>query len=344
MNKENKYESKFPKIHMIINPRTFRTIKTKIRNIYKDMDILSNVETGKATENSVLTRRKKKSSTNLFKIKLKNKQQKNSFSNTNRMGYTDMNKLTMKINLNEENKSSIINLNSSKKENRSETPSGKVNKINKVNNISIKNIKLNCPKKNINYFPNTSRYVMKNEIFQKEILDKSYKEQSSINKSLLNNENPNLTARTNNNSYFNIFNKIRKIKLSKDSPKKIKKLFRQKSKELMQEIKSIQKESEKEKENELIEKEKHQKIKALKILKDYRIKTMLLQKKIENIKFDENFELECKGEACNYQKNIGLFFRSIKLGLYTSHFFTVLKKDKVFHDHIIQKMPNKHLK
>ena len=326
---------------MIINPRTYRTIKTKIRNIYKDIDILSNIETGKTTENSILTRRKKKSSTNLFKIKLKNKQQKNSFISTNRMSFIDINKLLMKINLKKGNKSSIINLNSLKKENKSETSS---NSLNKVNNISIKNIKLNSPKTNINYFPKTSRYIIKKEILQKELLDKTYKEQNSFNKSSLNYNNLNLTSRTNNNSFLNNFNKKKKIKISKDSPEKLKKLFRQKSKDLIKEIKSIQKESEKEKENELIEKEKNQKIKPLKILKDYRIKTMLLQKKIENIKFDENFELECKGEACDYQKNIGLFFRSIKLGLYTSHFFTVLKRDKVFSDNIIKKIPIKHIK
>ena len=184
MNVENnKYKSKFPEIHMIINPRTYRTIKTKIRNIYKDIDILSNIETGKTTENSILTRRKKKSSTNLFKIKLKNKQQKNSFISSNRMSFIDINKLLMKINLKKGNKSSIINLNSLKKENKSETSS---NSLNKVNNISIKNIKLNYPKTNINYFPKTSRYIIKKEILQKELLDKTYKEQNSFNKSSLN--------------------------------------------------------------------------------------------------------------------------------------------------------------
>ena len=169
MSKENKYSSKyaskFPKIHMIINPRTYKLIKTKMKNIYKDMDILSSAESGITTVNSILTRRKTQSTTNLFEVgltKLTNKQQKNSFCSTNKMSHTNMNKLLKKINLKKGNISSIISLNSSKKENTSEILTNKENKI------PIKNIKLNFKKKNIYYFPKTSRYITKNEIFRKE--------------------------------------------------------------------------------------------------------------------------------------------------------------------------------
>ena len=67
--------------------------------------------------------------------------------------------------------------------------------------------------------------------------------------------------------------------------------------------------------------------------------TIIQNKKISNIIFYEDFEKECKRDAISYQNGIGLFFRSKKTGLYTSHFSVILRKDNLFANDIIHKMP-----
>ena len=95
----------------------------------------------------------------------------------------------------------------------------------------------------------------------------------------------------------------------------------------------LKKESEKEKEKELAEKEKHQSELKLKSLHN---NSMIIKSKFP---IDEKFEIQCRENASSYQKKIGLFYsEQSKKGLYTSHFFTILKKDKFFTQNIIQKM------
>ena len=109
----------------------------------------------------------------------------------------------------------------------------------------------------------------------------------------------------------------------------------------MEEIKSIEKESEKEKEKEkeLSEKEKELIDMKLKLLPN---NSMILK---SNFPIDEKLEIHCREKASSYQKRMGLFYNEkCKKGLYTSHFFTVLKKDKFFSQYIIQKMSNYYFK
>ena len=156
--------------------------------------------------------------------------------------------------------------------------------------------------------------------------------------SFLNNESKNATTRKNNLDIK--IKKIKKIKILDDS-KKMKNIFFKKCKKLMEEIKSIEKESEKEKEKEkeLSEKEKELIDMKLKLLPN---NSMILK---SNFPIDEKLEIHCREKASSYQKRMGLFYNEkCKKGLYTSHFFTVLKKDKFFSQYIIQKMSNYYFK
>ncbi len=101
---------------------------------------------------------------------------------------------------------------------------------------------------------------------------------------------------------------------------------------MFNDIKKIEENSEQK--QKLIKKEKN-KI-SNKISKN---KSMALLKIPKQIEF-EDIEMESKEEATSYQKQIGHFYRKLDEGLYTNHFFTMLRKDHFFGDeYIIHKTP-----
>ena len=56
--------------------------------------------------------------------------------------------------------------------------------------------------------------------------------------------------------------------------------------------------------------------------------------------FCKDIELECKKEALSYHKKIGQFYRVQDIGMYTGHFFTLLRKDNFFgNNRLISKTP-----
>ena len=140
------------------------------------------------------------------------------------------------------------------------------------------------------------------------------------------------------NKYINNKNiKINKSFFSKKINKFNKKvnyfsLRKKEKKKMFNDIKKIEENSEQK--QKLIKKEKN-KI-SNKISKN---KSMAILKIPKQIEF-EDIEMESKEEATSYQKQIGHFYRKLDEGLYTNHFFTMLRKDHFFGDeYIIHKTP-----
>ena len=295
-------------------------MNTKLRNIYGDFNFFLSTDKGKVAD-KLRTQNK-----NIFPVffRLNAYEKKNQKNNLlrNKSDSSILN-ITNKLN---DNKTSLVNNISPKKKDKICYPKISI----------IKDLKLNFTKKNINSIPKTSRYF-NYDILQKETQSKNnnslLKKESYNIDSFLNNETKNTTTRKNN---LNI-KKIKKIKKKKilDESKSIKNIFFKKSKKLMEKIISIEKESQKEKEKELSEKEKYLLEIKLKSLQN----NSMIQK--SNLPIDEKLEIHCKEKASSYQKRMGLFYNEkCKKGLYSSHFFTVLKKDKFFSQNIIQKMSN----
>ena len=314
MFKKKKRISYYPNTFLLINKKTYRAMNTKLRNIYKDFNLFLKLDT-KVTDKQIF--QNKSSSSILLKIKDREKkeQQKNLLRNKNDSSFTNI------TNKPSENKFSVI---------YNEKTPNKEHKIIYPKISAIKDLKLNFIKKITNN-PITSRYI-KCDVFQKEFLSQNYnsrlkKESHIIDSSQNNNENKNTTKNSVDIS------KIKKIKIL-DKSKRVKKIFIKKSKKLLEEILSIEKESEKEKEKELAEKEKYQSELKFKLL--HHNNSMIIKSKFP---IDEKFEIQCHKNASSYQKKIGLFYsEQSKKGLYTGHFFTILKKDKIFTQNIIQKM------
>lgn len=322
MIKKKRRISYFPNTFFVINKKTYRAMNTKLSNIYKDFNFFLSMDKGKFTD----------------RLRIQNKNFFKDFSGLNENEIKDKKKkllrnksdsfflnITNKLN---ENKTSLINNITPKKEKKICYPKISI----------IKDLKLTFSKKDINNNPKTSRYF-NYDVLQKDIHNKNnyslLKKESYNVESFLNNENKNTTTRKNNLD----IKKIKKIKILDDS-KKTKNIFFKKCKKLMEEIISIEKESEKEKEKEkeLSEKEKDLIDMKLKSLHN----SMILK---SNLPIDEKLEIHCREKACSYQKRMGLFYNEkCKKGLYTSHFFTVLKKDKFFPHYIIQKLSNYYLK
>ena len=327
MIKKKRRLSHFPNTFLLINKKTYRTMNTKFRNINKDFNFFLSMDKGKITDK--LRMNNKNIIQDFFRLNANEKidQKKNLLRNKSDSSLFD---ITNKLN---ENKTSFVNNITPKKEERICYPKISV----------IKDLKLNYLKKNINNNPKaskTSRYF-NYDVLQKITPNKNnyslLKKESCVD-SFLNNESKNATTRKNNLDIK--IKKIKKIKILDDS-KKMKNIFFKKCKKLMEEIKSIEKESEKEKEKEkeLSEKEKELIDMKLKLLPN---NSMILK---SNFPIDEKLEIHCREKASSYQKRMGLFYNEkCKKGLYTSHFFTVLKKDKFFSQYIIQKMSNYYFK
>ena len=214
------------------------------------------------------------------------------------------------------------------------------------NNNTIKEINKFClssrNKRNIRLIKEKNNHIQKNVDIENLNLSKSSniinsKNNKDSNISIDNNkwkENNNVN---NNESIIN----LNKIKINKFFfPKKIKRiqiknkkgkytcLKKREKKKIFDEIKEIEKHSE----------EKQQIIKRDKNIIS-KNKSMISLKIPKQIVF-EDIELESKEEATSYQKKIGHFYRRLDVGLYTSHFFTILRKDHFFgNDYIIHKTP-----
>ena len=313
MFKKKKRISYYPNTFLLINKKTYRAMNIKLRNIYKDFNLFLELDT-KVTDKKIIQNKSNSSVLLKLKDREKKEQQKNLLRTKKDSSFTNI------TNKPSENKFSVIY--------NEETPN-KGHKIIYPKISAIKDLKLNFIKKITNN-PITSRYP-KFDVFQKEFQSQNdnsqlKKESHIIDSSQDNNENKNTTKNSVDIS------KIKKIKIL-DKSKRMKKIFIKKSKKLLEKILSIEKESEKEKEKELAEKEKHQSEMKLKSLHN---NSMIIKSKFP---IDEKFEIQCRENASSYQKKIGLFYsEQSKKGLYTSHFFTILKKDKFFTQNIIQKM------
>ena len=324
MIKRKKRISYFPNVYSSINNKSYRSMNIKLGNIYKDFNLLINIDEGKNKDKLRIPIKNKKSLSNLFKLNI-NKRQENKKENKKEIirNKSELNFWNF-INNKNINKSSISNDLSFKEIN------GSFQKTN-----IIKNLKLNFSKKKFdNNFAKTSRYL-KHDFFQKELENKKIEKQIKNIDSYQNNENPNANTKINNRK--NIFNmkKLKKIKIL-DNSNTIKKIFIKKSRKLMKEIESLQIESEKEKEKEFSKKENYLNDKRFLPLKN---NSMILKSKLPITKIDEELEDDCRENASFYQKKMGFFYsENSKKGLYTSHFFTVLKKDKFFTHDIIQKI------
>ena len=148
----------------------------------------------------------------------------------------------------------------------------------------------------------------------------------------INNENYNenlINLNNINNLYNKIKNNIINGRNSKNNIIKIPTLKRKVNTRIIREIKEIEKNSEDK--QKLMKKDKNTKIKKNKSMK-------LL--KVPKGNFFEDLELESKKEATSYQKKIGQFYRRLDVGLYTGHFFTILRKDHFFgNDYLLHKIP-----
>ena len=204
-------------------------------------------------------------------------------------------------------------------------------KSNKECNTGIHNskqenmfIKLNFDK-TINNSPLTARNNYNNSFFKKEM----YSTKPKLNNKLIN-------IKLLNNSYAGFLtNRSKSLFIRNNNSKnEIRKLFLQNSKKLIEKINNLKNYLENEGKRVLFEKKNNNKE-----IQYFKNNSMIHNKKISNIIFYEDFEKECKRDAISYQNGIGLFFRSKKTGLYTSHFSVILRKDNFFANDIIHKMP-----
>ncbi len=321
-----------PKSDLIKKKKIYKIYQKKLINLEKDMDILTNIDTGNKFDLSLeknINRKQSKSSTiNINRATLKNKNIFKIVSNRNNKSiiellYKDKRKeiLNMKSYI---NKSKKIYYNNDKSRN--------------MINIKNKYINLFKNKKSENIFPLTSRYKIKKSLFQN-IFKENKSEinnESSINmNSVLNNKFLEKNQNLSNSSFrINHSNEMKKNDIFSYTKQRFKKIiYKNKNRRLIKEIKSIEKDSEEE--QKMIEKDKkNNKIKLSKY------DSMIRHVKRPNVKFYEDFEIECKQNASSYQKNLGLFYKDGKSGYYTSHFFTILRKDHYFVHDIIHKMPN----
>jgi hypothetical protein len=295
----------------------------KLGNIYRDFNLLINMDEGKNKDKLKIPIKNKKTSSVLFKLSINKKQEhkkknrKEIIRNNNELNFWNFIK-------NQIINSSVIN-----------DLSFKENNTGFQNTNIIKNLKLNFSKKNINNnFSKTSRYLKPN-FFQKEFKNKKIKNQMENNVSFQNEVSSNVINSKNNRENNIDMKKIKKIKILYNT-NSIKSIFIQKSKKLIKEIASLQIESEKEKEKELIKKENCLIDKRFIPLKN---NSIILKSKLPVTKIDEELEDDCRKNVRFYQKKMGFFYsENSKKGLYTSHFFTVLKKDKFFTHDIIQKI------
>ena len=159
--------------------------------------------------------------------------------------------------------------------------------------------------------------------------DKDINNIDLLNLNQINNNNLNINILSKNDFKFE---KIKKIRIKN---KKVKyNIFKKREKnKFFKDIKEIEKDSEDK--QKLIEKDKT--ANTNKALIDSKSMALL---KISKGDFYEEIELESKEEAKSYQRKIGQFYRKFDEGLYTGHFFTVLRKDHFFgNDYLIHKTP-----
>lgn len=334
----------FPNIILKIDRRRDRKLKAKIRNLYQDMEFLESIDIGKSSDNSLINRKKRKSSL-LLNMNINKVKQKISLNETRKISYSKLQILNQMMKQKEE-KSEIYLKSKNKKENKDVSLNDNKNKI--------KLIKLNFKKLPKNYHPNTSRYNVSKSFYKKKFFEsKNNKniESNSNSKSIFNSElltskkahnnlNGSITMRTNNSNIYYL-SKINKAKILNKTIQNLKQIFRRKSRDFIKEINSLEKISEQEKEKELSLKELFikQNRKIFTKSKLFRNNSMMIKKRLKNVKFYEDFEKECRIAAITYRRGMGFFFRSNKTGLYTSHFSTLLRQDKFFPQDILTKIP-----
>ena len=290
----------FPKTFFVSNQKEFKEMKKRIHCIKKDFNIFSNIYTGRPIEHSLLLDNEKKLS---LLSKLNGKKLQNNINYSFRRKTLPEPKINYK-------KVKKKNINSAKinKGNKSMTPSP---------NKKIKYIKLNSYKKDI--CAKTSRVNFKNFFFKDEFINEAKNNLKPIF------DNKLLKIKLLNKNKIKNLLKRNKSQINNNSTKyTLKKLFVTKNKKLIEKIDSFEKNFEEEEEKILNEKIKNDKI---------------IKKLIIKSKRNKDFEKQFKKDANSYQKEIGLFYRTKNTGLYTSHFCIILRKDNIFSNDIIHKMP-----
>ena len=290
----------FPKTFFVSNLKELKEMKKRIRCIKKDFNIFSNIYTGRPIEHSLLLENEKKLS---ILSKLKGKKLQNNLNISFRRKTIPEPKINYK-----KGKKKHINSADINKGNKNMTPSP---------NKKIKYIKLNSYKKDI--FAQTSRVIFRNSFFKKEFINEAKNNLKPIF------DNKLLKIKLLNKDKIRNLLKRNKSQINNNSTKyTLKKLFIDKNKKLIEKIDSFEKNFEEEEEKIL-----NEKIKSDKIIKRLIIKS----------KLNKDFEKQFKKDANSYKKEIGLFYRTKNTGLYTSHFCIILRKDNIFSNDIIHKMP-----
>lgn len=292
-------KSYFPKTYFPLKLREYREIKANIRKLFKEMEILAKINKGNSIDSDGYYT-KRRNQSSILNINLKNKMKKISLNNTCRNPKTN---ITLKK----------IDFIKKKKIRETLLTKKPENKIVKINIIKTKKNYPLTPRNNFDVkIINKENIIFKNKLIKAKLSSNSQIGNSTTrNKSL-------------NKSLDNIM-------ILKYKEKEAKKLFKIKYKKLLKTINTIEKNSEKK--EKILSKKAN--IKSPNFIK----KNSTKQKDEVALKIDKEFNKNCKIDMVAYHKQIGLFYRSSKNGLYTSHFSSFLRQDNFFPNDIIYKMP-----
>lgn len=313
MESKNNKITCFPKTYFSVDQKLYKSMKKRMRDLYHDIDFLTKISSRKTVDDDLQSNKKRKKSI-FYKINLDNKERKFSTCKTSRKSQSNIELQNIKL----KGKKNLI----SKKENKSQTFDSS------RRNIYYKNINKNYPvthRNNLNfsYFKNE---FTKNNLQNSESKPFLFIPFNKINTSDIIKIRNSIRNKCKTNGIFN-------KKILKNNKIDIKKLFMLKCKKFIERINSVKKNLEEEKEKVLNKKKKN------KFIKLFNNDSIIERQKLPNIKFYKEFEIECKNDTSTYQKEMGLFYRTKKTGLYTSHFSIMLRKDNYFSTDIIHKMP-----